>query len=87
MKRFQCAVVIVRSGVASFQSSTVPAFVQAADRRVRRAGRNRDQRRAIPMRILVQSPADTESDLQIICCSARITRNSCTGRLLKPTKS
>jgi Cytosol aminopeptidase family, N-terminal domain len=71
-------------GSNSFRSSTVPAFAQAAAP----ADKPKPVEIAIkdgpiPMRILVQSPADTEADLQIICLFRSDNSNKLQGSLIE----
>lgn len=68
----------------SLQSSAVPAFAQAAapasaPKPVEIAIKDGP----IPMRILVQSPADTEADLQIICLFRSDNSNTLHGSLIE----
>src|SRR5258708_12479624 len=85
MKRFSVVpLLLFVLGSHSFQSSTVPAFVQAAapasaPKPVEIAIKDVP----IPMRILVQSPADTEADLQIICLFRSDNSNTLHGSLIE----
>jgi Cytosol aminopeptidase family, N-terminal domain len=85
MKRFSVVpLLLFVLGSHSFQSSTVPAFVQAAapasaPKPVEIAIKDGP----IPMRILVQSPADTEADLQIICLFRSDNSNTLHGSLIE----
>jgi hypothetical protein len=68
----------------AFGNSTVPVFAQTAAP----AGQPKPAEIAIkdgpiPMRILVQSPADTEADLQIICLFRSDSSNKLHGSLIE----
>ena len=86
MKRFSVVplVLLFVLGAYSSQSSAVPAFAQAATpasppKPVEIAIKGGP----IPMRILVQSPADTETDLQIICLFRSDDSNTLHGSLIE----
>lgn len=85
MKRFPVVpLLLFVLGAYSFRSSAVPAFAQAAapastPKPVEIAIKDGP----IPMRILVQSPADTEADLQIICLFSSDNSNTLHGSLIE----
>lgn len=85
MKRFPVVpLLLFVLGAYSFQSSAVPAFAQvatpaSAPKPVEIAIKDGP----IPMRILVQSPADTEADLQIICLFSSDNSNTLHGSLIE----
>lgn len=85
MKRFAVVPLFVFVlGSYSFQGSTVPVFAQtAAPASAPKPVEIAIKDGPIPLRILVQSPADTEADLQIICLFRSDNANKLHGSLIE----
>jgi hypothetical protein len=84
MKRLSVVLLLFVLGSYSFHGSTVPVFAQAAaPASAPKPAEIAIKDGPIAMRVLVQSPADTEADLQIICLFRSDDSNKLHGSLIE----